>query len=376
MAVKLDNIKKQKRQEKQEGAGNIFTREITLFSKELSAQKKEIFFKELMVLLESGVQLKPALDIIKQYSFSKKDKAVFEFVIKEITMGQNLSSALRNSKKFSDYDTYCIQIGEESGQLIKVLDQLHSYYGGRIKQKRAFTKALSYPIVIVSVSILALLFLLNFLVPMFSDLYQKMGSELPPFTKMVIAASSFFNQNFKFIVLLLLLIGIVYFTQRKKDWLRSALATILLKTPIVGPIVKKSQLARLSQAFSLLISANLPITQSVNLLSKMISFYPIQQSLFQIEKDLELGSPLNESMSKHSIYGGKFIAMIKIGEEVNQLDKMFERLTEQFNDEIEYSSSILSSVLEPLLIVFLAVIVGVVLIAMYLPLFKLSVTLQ
>jgi type IV pilus assembly protein PilC len=134
-------------------------------------------------------------------------------------------------------------------------------------------------------------------------------------------------------------------------------------------------LARFSLAMALLTSAHIPVLQSLGLIKKMIPFYPIQSSLETIEEDIMKGKPFHESLSKFKIYDRRMVSLIKVGEEVNQLDIVFNRLKNQYMEEVDYQTSMASGILEPLMIVFVGIFVGIILISMYLPIFELSTSI-
>jgi len=163
---------------------------------------------------------------------------------------------------------------------------------------------------------------------------------------------------------------------RKTEQYRKIASQVLLRIPVVGSLVQKIYLARFCNSMRLLINAQLPLLRSIALIRQMISYYPIESSLQKVEDDIMNGNTLHQSLQKFSIYPPKMIQLVKVGEETNQLDYFFEKISEQYIDEVEYKTSALSSMMEPLIIIFLGLIVGVILISMYLPLFQMSNSFQ
>jgi type IV pilus assembly protein PilC len=141
---------------------------------------------------------------------------------------------------------------------------------------------------------------------------------------------------------------------------------------VIGPIIRKLFLSRLANTMSLLIGAKIPIVQSIRLVRQMVDFYPIERSLREVEENILSGTPLHKCLGRHPIYPPKMISLIKVGEEVNQMELFFNKISDQYSNEVEYQTSLLSKFMEPLIIVVLGLVVGVILIAMYLPLFKLG----
>jgi type IV pilus assembly protein PilC len=159
---------------------------------------------------------------------------------------------------------------------------------------------------------------------------------------------------------------------KNKPPVRKVLAAIVLRVPVLGELVSKIYLARFANTMRLLISTNTPLLRSISLVRQMISFYPIESSLEQVEQDILKGSSLHNSLMKFSFYPAKLIQLIKVGEEVNRLDYFFEKISVTYTEEVEFKTNTISSLLEPLIIIFLGLVVGVILIAMYLPMFQMS----
>jgi type IV pilus assembly protein PilC len=189
---------------------------------------------------------------------------------------------------------------------------------------------------------------------------------------MVMHVSNLFKH---YSLLFLLLLGgliTIMVSQRKKTWFRNYASQLVLRIPVIGELIRKIYLARFANTMSLLIGSRIPMLQSVELVSKMVSFYPIESTLPKVAVEIMSGHALHQSLASHTIYPPKMISLIKVGEEVNQLDLFFSKVSNQYSGEVEHRTNILSKFLEPLIIVVLGLVVGVILIAMYLPLFKLG----
>jgi type IV pilus assembly protein PilC len=371
MAFKLDSISS-KKEEKSFDLDSLLKKEITFFSKPFSNKKKEAFYTELSVLLNAGINLKDALTLITEEFKSKKDKALFENLIKEIVNGSNFSSAISITKDFSEYEYYSLKIGEETGTLQKVTQELGLFFRRRNEQKRNIINALTYPIVVLTTALLAVIFMLKFIVPMFADIFKQNNVELPWLTKVIMSFSEGFQKYFSVFLLFIFLLFIFRKMIVKKEWYQKFSTKIILKIPFVGELVRKMFLAQFTQATALLTGAKVPILNSIQLTSNMIPFYPLKKGLLEVEKQILLGKSLSESLQSHSIFDSKMISLIKVADETNQNEFIFKRLTTQYNEEIQHKSKMLSTILEPLIIIVLGAIVAVILIAMYLPMFQLS----
>ena len=350
----------------------LLKKEITLFGSSFSNKKKEAFYTELHVLLHAGLELKDALDLIAKEQRKEEDTKLFNGIINGLISGKNFSEALKEQEKFSDYEYYSIQIGERTGTLTKVIDELGNFFKRKNEQRRTVIGALSYPIIIMFTALVAVIFMMQFVVPMFAQIFKQNKVELPWITSKIIATSDFFRDYYWIFIVLILGVLIGQRLVKDKLWYKKISTLIILKIPFVGEFFRKVKIAQFTQAISLLIGAKVPLLNGIQLTQKMISFYPLQNALTKIESDILMGKSLSESMSVHRVFDSKMSSLIKVAEETNQNQIIFERLTEQYNKEIEYKSKMLSSVLEPVIILFLGVIVATILIAMYIPMFDLS----
>lgn len=349
----------------------LLNKDIQLGGKQLSLKKKEYFYTELEILLKAGLDLKTTLDLIEEGQINKKDQQLFAQIRRAVIQGDSLSAAMDNSDKFSAYEIHSIRIAEESGQLPPILTELALYFAKNIQYRRLLVSALSYPVLVISVSILALLFLLQFLVPLFGDIYARLDQDLPPITIFMVELSEFVQQYFKSGIIGVSSLVLLLFTQRKKDFYRKWKDVVLIHIPIFGKLIRQLYLARFCQAMAFLLSSKVPMLNALELIQKMVGFYPIEQSIHQVSQEILKGTSLHKSLAAFSIYPHRMIALVKVGEQANQLPTMFSKLAAQYNDEVEQQTKMLGSLIEPVLIVFLAIVVGLVLVAMYMPIFKL-----
>lgn len=372
MAFQLDNIPQQKKDKKDSfDIDSLLKKEITLFSS-FSNKKKEAFYIELGVLLKAGLELKDALELIANEQKKEVDKQLFLNIINDLIAGKNLSEAIKVQKKFSEYEYYSIQIGERTGTLQNVAEELGNFYKRKNEQRRTVINALSYPIVVLCTAFLAVLFMLQFVVPMFADIFKQNKVELPWITQKIIVISNGFSKYYWVLFVFIILVFVFIRVFKNKEWYQRLTSMILLKTPFVGEFVRKVKLAQFTQAISLLVGAKVPLLNGIQLTKNMIEFYPLQKALEKVENNILVGKTLHESILLEPIFDKKMGSLIKVAEETNQTETIFNRLTYQYNQEIESKSKMISATVEPLIIVVLGGIVAVILVSMYLPMFKLS----
>jgi len=374
MAIDLKKHKPSKRSKESSDSDwwAFMNKDIELFGKSFGAKQKAALYAELETLLVAGLDIQAALELIEDSQSKKKIKAIITSIKEAIIAGATLSQAMEQTGKFSLYEVFSIQIGEEAGKLHEVLKELAAIFNKTLKYRRQLTSALSYPIFVLSFSFLAVFFLLRYLVPMFSDIYVRFDNELPGITQFIVDLSDSIGKYAPYMGISFFVIIVLIYTQRKRTIVRKVGAIILTRMPIFGGIIKRLYLARFCQAMSLLLSARVPLLRTVQLVRQMLQFYPIETSLQDTEESILHGQNLYQALQPHSFYPKRLLALIRVGEEASQLDLMFQRLAEQYNSEVDEKTALISNLLEPVLIVFLGLIVGVILVAMYLPLFQLS----
>ena len=379
MAIDISKLKAKttpvSKKEKEEGSVfDFLNKDISLFGNSLSDKKKEAFYHELFILLTAGVDIRSTLDLIATEQTSEKDKQLFVGIRDSVTSGSTLSDAIQATGKFSPYEYHSLRIGEESGKLSTVLKELADFFQSNINLRRQIIGALTYPGIVLCTSFGAIFFMLNFIVPMFADVFKRFGGKLPFITALIVDMSNWLGSYFYLIFLGFAgAIGFM-FSQRNQLWFRKFFSKLLLRTPFVGEMIRKIYMARFCHSMALLIGAKIPIVRAIKLVKQMIGFYPIEISLDQIEQDIMQGISLNKSLSNFPVYHKRLVSLIKVGEEVNQLELFFGKIAKQYSQDVEHQTSLISSMIEPFMIIFLGIIVGVILIAMYLPLFQLSTT--
>lgn len=373
MAFKLDNIpsavvKKSTGSEIE----RLLKKEIVLFGGGFSNKKKHAFYLELGVLLKAGITIKEALTLIIE-SFKKKvDKEMLEKILHEVINGKPFSTALYASKQFSEYEYYSLKIGEETGTTARVCKELGVFYERKNEQKRIVIAALTYPGIVLSTAILVVIFMLNYVVPMFEGIFRQNKAELPMLTQIIVKMSAF-TQNYGW--LFFLTIAVFFFVNRffkDNQVYRRTIHYLLIKIPVLGPFTSKVYLAQFTQAVTLLTASKVPILNSIQMVGKMIQFVPLQDALEKVEHNILKGGSLSESLQGSKMFDNRIISLVKVAEETNQTEYVFNQLNEQYNQEVVQQSKIMATVLEPLIIIFVGAIVGVLLIAMYLPMFQLS----
>lgn len=350
---------------------SIFQKEITL-GKVFPDKSKEGFYTEFGSLLESGIDIQRALQLLIEEQEKKNIKIVLENISTDLISGNSLSESMQNTSHFSAYEYQSIRIGEETGRLKIVLNQLAKFYSDKVKLKRQLIGVFTYPSFVILITIGVLYFMLTSVVPMFEDVFKQFGQELPYLTQKIIWLSKYFSTFVMYFAILIVGLIVIGYTQRKEVGYRKLTSNIAMRLPIFGVLIKKIYLARMCQSMSLLLASRTPLVSTLELVEEMIDFYPIEVALQSMKDDIKKGDNLNVGMAKFTIFDKRMVSLTKIAEEINQLDTTFERLADQYQEDIEYRTKLIGTIIEPLIIVLIGLIVGIIMVAMYLPMFNLS----
>lgn len=356
---------------------NILNTDIKIFEKKFGQIQKESFYSELGLLLSSGIDVKTALEIIQEQLKVEKHRLIIEQIKNDVISGLSIWESVKNHNNvFSTYEYQSIKIGEETGKLPDVLIELGKYYTSAIKLRRQIIGTLTYPVVVLVMSVLIVQFMLSFVVPMFSDIFKHTKTELPWVTEMLISVSQKSGLMFYSLLLFTLTGSVIVKTQKNKIWFRKNTSALFLKIPIVKDLVQKIYLARFCQSMKLLLGSKVLLIDALDLVKNMIGYYPIEHALETVRNDVYSGKLLNESLSEHSIFPNKLVSLIKVSEEVNAPELIFEKLHQQYSEEIDHQQAVIGKIVEPLFLIVLGGLVGFILIAMYTPLFQMSSGLE
>ena len=333
---------------------------------------KRTFFSQLQTLIRSGLSFSRAFELIIEGA-KTKEKALYVRIFDEVVSGKELWRSLEADKAFTELDRSVVRIGEETGRLVDALAFLTDYYQKREEQKRMVTSALSYPIITLSIAVIVLVFMLLVVVPMFEQVYARMGGELPAITRQIIGMS----ESAPAVLGIMVILGLSMYGVRhmfgSSDKYQSITSGIVMRLPLVSGLIRKYQVSRFSRIMHLLVSSDVPILQALYLMRGIITFYPYRQSIEDVCRMIEKGQTLTGGMDKYeNLYGKRFLVLLKVGEETNSIEQMLLTQANDTNAELEHEIKQLNNIVEPFLILAIGIIVAFVLIAMYMPMFKLG----
>ncbi|RIV68267.1 type II secretion system F family protein [Flagellimonas aequoris] len=377
MGFKLEYTLEKKPTDSSAGKGldNLLKREITFLGSFFNNKQKEEFYGELAILLKASVQLREALNLLKENQKKEKFQEFYGQMVMELDKGSSFSELLKSRKEFTEYEFYSVQIGEESGNLPTIFFELASFFKQKNEQRRNLVNALTYPMIILSTAVLVVVFMLRMVVPMFEDIFKQNGVELPTITLWIIAASNFIKSYGLLVLLVLATLVLLRKPLLKREDIKRRKDYLLLRVPYVGNFVRSVYLTQFTQAVALLTSSKVPMLNSVQMVKRMIDFVPLQDALSTMEAKIMKGVALHDSLKGNKVFDNKLVSLVKVAEETNQTEYIFDKLHQQYATEVQQKSKMLSTIMEPLIIVVIGFFVGVILVSMYLPMFRLSTVL-
>lgn len=351
---------------------------ISLFStqrkKRITAADISYISRQMATMMSAGVPLVQSFDIVAKGVDNTSVRDLVLTIKADLEAGRSLSEALRQQPKYFD-DLFCnlVAAGEASGSLETMLDRIATYKEKSESIKRKIKKALFYPTAVVVVAILVTAILLIFVVPQFEALFKGFGADLPVFTKMVIELSGFV-QKWWYIILLSIIAGgwlFMYYYKRTKA-LQHIVDRLVLRIPIIGKILNKAAVARYARTLATTFAAGVPLVEALESVAGATGNIVYTQAVLKIREEVSTGSQIQSAMRNTAIFPNMVIQMIAIGEESGSLDQMLAKVADIYEEEVDLAVDGLSSLLEPLIMVILGVLVGGLVVAMYLPIFKMG----
>ncbi len=348
-------------------------RDIIHFGKAFDDKTKAHFYTELHILLESGISLKQGLHIISKSLKKKTTKDVLFEISHQIVNGKSFSEAMQSCKHILKYEYYSIKIGEETGTLVKVIRQLAEFFERKVEYRKNIVSALTYPMIILTTALLVIFFMLKYVVPMFEEIFKQQHVELPGITVFIISCSQFITDYGWWMFGGWFVLLFSWRKLNKKPVVRRHFQKLFMQLPFAGKMLKLAYTTRFVQAMSILISARIPLLNALHLVEDMIDFYPLKDRLHDISSDIQKGEPFGQAFGRHKdFFSADLIAMVIVAEQTNATDYIFEKLSQRYADNLQRRSKTFSTLLEPLVILIVGLLVGIILISMYLPMFKLS----
>jgi type IV pilus assembly protein PilC len=344
------------------GGGTITTGDIALFSRQLAT------------MLAAGIPLVQAFEIVGNGHENAAMQKLILAIKADVEGGSALAEALaKHPLYFDDLFVNLVEAGEQAGALESLLDKVATYKEKTEAIKKKIKKALTYPAAVLVVAFVVTTILLIFVIPSFEDLFKGFGADLPSFTRMVIDLSAFVRTQGVYLATVIggAIAAFLYFKKRSRKF-RHFLDRLMLKLPIIGPILQKASIARYARTLSTMFAAGVPLVEAMESVAGATGNIVYEKAVLTMRDEVATGQRLQQSMENTGLFPNMVIQMIAVGEESGSLDEMSAKVADFFEDDVDNAVDNLSSLLEPMIMAILGVLVGGLVVAMYLPIFKLG----
>ncbi len=352
---------------------NEVTRKRVGISKKVKLEEVVIFSRQLATMVDSGIPIVQAMDILCEQIEKPNFKNVVATIRDDIEVGSSFSDALlKHPFVFSPLYINMVRAGESSGALDDILDRLASYLEKANTLQRKVKSSLIYPTVVVAMAFLITLVMLLKVIPTFKGIFGMLGGTLPLPTRILILISDTLRSMFLYVATV---VGVILFLLRRYIRTRQGKAVFdktILIIPVIGPLLRKVAVAKFTRTFATLVKSGVPILVSLEIVGRTSDNAVIEKALEEVRKSIKEGENIADPLEKSGVFPPMVVRMISVGEQTGELEKMLGKIADFYDDQVDAAVSGLTSLIEPLLIAFLGVVIGGIVIAMFLPVFKMT----
>ena len=333
-----------------------------------------IFSRQLATMMTAGIPLVQSFDIIGAGHDNPAMQKLILSIKAEVEGGTSLANALaKHPLHFDDLFVNLVAAGEQAGALETLLDKIATYKEKTEAIKKKIKKALFYPAAVVVVAIIVSAILLIFVIPEFESLFQGFGADLPAFTRFVIDISNFVRSS-GWLIVIGVVLAVMGFLQAKRRYrgVQHFIDRVALKVPVIGPILNKSAIARYARTLATTFAAGVPLVEALDSVAGACGNVVYEQAVLRMRDEVATGQRLQRAMENTDLFPNMVNQMVAVGEESGSLDDMSAKVADFYEEEVDNAVDSMSSLLEPLIMAVLGVLVGGLVIAMYLPIFKMG----
>ncbi|HQI57069.1 MAG TPA: type II secretion system F family protein [Syntrophorhabdaceae bacterium] len=341
--------------------------------KKIETKTIVVFTRQLATMITSGLPLVQSLDILSNQMEDKNFKGIVKEMKEKIETGSRFADALRDYPQcFDALYVNLVVAGEEGGLLDTVLSRLAVYMEKTAKLKAKVKSAMIYPISIIVVAIGVVMVLLIFVIPVFETMFKDMGASLPAPTQIVVNMSRFVKSSIHYMIGALVIIVFMFKRYYKTEKGKRKIDSLVLKAPIFGILTIKASVARVTRTLATLLSSGVAILESLLIVAKVAGNKVVEESLLVARSRISEGRSMSEPLQESGVFPPMVVQMIEVGESTGALDNMLNKIADFYEEDVDTLVTNLTAMMEPMIMMFLGVILGGLIIAMYLPIFKLG----
>jgi type IV pilus assembly protein PilC len=327
--------------------------------------------RQMATMISAGLSLLRTLDILAEQTVSKPLKATLVAVAEDVETGSSLSDAFaRHPETFPPLMVSLVRAGETGGFLESALNSAADTYEKDAKLRATIKSAMAYPVVVLSMALLSVLAMMVFIVPVFEKMFAGLHGSLPLPTEILVILSKQMVWLLPTLAVGVIVGGVWWRKNGHLDRVRAVLDPLKLKLPVFGLLLKKIAIARFSRNFGSMMSAGVPILQSLSIVGETSGNFVIERALQSVQESVRAGKTVAEPLSKEPVFPSMVTQMIAVGEDAGALETMLAKIADFYDDEVEATTKALTSLIEPLLIAVIGVVIGGMIVALYLPIFN------
>lgn len=346
---------------------------IDLFKPKVTGKDVVIFTRQMSTMIDAGLPLVQSLQILAAQQDNSTFKKVLGDIQTDVETGMTFAESMKKHPKVFD-NLFCnmIDAGEVGGILDTILNRLANFMEKSMALKKKIKGAMTYPVICLCIALVITAVILVFVVPVFARMFADFGSALPVPTQIVVNISEFAQSNFFFIVgaIVLAVVGIkkVYGTEKGRKFIDRT----SLKAPVFGPLIRKVAVAKFTRTLGTMLHSGVPILDSLTVVGKTAGNSVIEQAVFRVADAITEGRTIAEPLEETGVFPGMVVQMINVGEATGALDTMLEKIADFYDEEVDQAVENMTAMIEPFMMVFLGGLIGGLVIAMYLPIFKMA----
>lgn len=343
------------------GGGKIETKDLVIFTRQFAT------------MIDSGLPLVQCLDILSSQQDNKAFKEILYKVKDSVESGSTFADALgKHPKAFDQLYVNLVAAGEVGGILDTILNRLAAYIEKAMKLKKQVKGAMVYPTTIMAIAVIVVGVILVFVIPTFAKMFADFGGELPAPTKFVIGLSNFLKKYIIVMIGAFFLLSAAFKKYYATKNGRKLIDSLALKAPIIGPLIRKVSVAKFTRTLGTMISSGVPIMDGLEIVAKTAGNVVVEEAIYRVRSAIAEGKTIAEPLEQSGVFPPMVVQMISVGEATGAMDTMLNKIADFYDDEVDDAVGALTAMMEPLLMVFLGTTVGGLVIAMYLPIFKLA----
>jgi len=332
-----------------------------------------LFARQFSTMIDAGLPIVQCLDILQNQQENKTFKKMLRQVMEAVEGGSTLAEALtRFPKHFDSLFTNMIAAGEAGGILDTILRRLSAYLEKAAKLKRRVKGAMTYPIIVLIIAVLVVAVILVFVIPVFSEMFSQLGGQLPLPTRIVMSLSDFVKHNVIYIAIAIALLAYAIRRFYKTEKGRIALDKFVLKIPVIGILIRKVAVARFSRTMGTMLASGVAILEALDIVAKTAGNKTIETAVYTVRTAIAEGRTIADPLMETGVFPSMVCQMIAVGESTGALDAMLNKIADFYDEEVDQAVENLTAMIEPFMMVFLGVTIGGLVIAMYLPIFKMA----